>query len=80
MYGDHHWLFDVVSGALLGEALGRTVGAPVREALPRRLDVVPAEPGVAVVGTLQERGVFARLCLPAPAAVATGAAFAAPFD
>jgi membrane-associated phospholipid phosphatase len=29
LYGDHHWASDVVSGALLGEAVGRAVGEPL---------------------------------------------------
>ncbi len=51
LYGDHHWASDLLSGALLGEAVGRSVGAPAREA-QTRVEVVPAGLGVALVGTL----------------------------
>ena len=51
MYGDHHWASDLFSGALLGEAVGRSVGAPAGEERPR-VELVPAGLGVALVGTL----------------------------
>ena len=47
--GDHHWLSDLVSGALLGEAVGRSVGAPSLEPAPKVM-LVPAGAGVALVG------------------------------
>jgi membrane-associated phospholipid phosphatase len=43
--GDHHWMSDIVSGALIGSALGRSVGIAFRhEGPPRsepRLTIVP---------------------------------------
>jgi hypothetical protein len=36
LYGDHHWTSDVISGALLGEAIGRSFGGePVDARSPR---------------------------------------------
>jgi membrane-associated phospholipid phosphatase len=49
-FGDHHWAGDVISGALLGEALGGSVGrafAPNQEDAPE-LSVLPV-PGGAVL-------------------------------
>jgi membrane-associated phospholipid phosphatase len=51
LLGDHHWASDVVSGALLGEAIGRSVGAPAGAARPS-VELVPAGLGVALVGRL----------------------------
>lgn len=48
LLGDHHWTSDVVSGALLGEAVGRSVGGEAR----RSVSIVPTATGFAVTGTL----------------------------
>lgn len=41
--GDHHWASDIVSGALLGEAIGSSVGQSFSESLgvPGTLTIVP---------------------------------------
>jgi hypothetical protein len=46
--GDHHWASDIVSGALLGEALGSSVGYGFSGGESRqapRFGVVPAVDG-----------------------------------
>lgn len=48
-YGDHHWASDLLSGALIGEGVGRAFGAPAPTTSP--VTLVPTGPGVAVVGT-----------------------------
>jgi membrane-associated phospholipid phosphatase len=46
-FGDHHWASDVVSGALLGEAIGGSVGESFAEALgvPGTLSISPLPGG-----------------------------------
>jgi membrane-associated phospholipid phosphatase len=39
--GDHHWSSDIVSGALLGEAIGSSVGQSFSEALGVPGEIVP---------------------------------------
>jgi membrane-associated phospholipid phosphatase len=51
MFSDHHWASDIVSGALLGEAIGRSVGAPLEAGRPR-VELVPTGMGLAIVGSL----------------------------
>lgn len=49
--GDHHWASDVLSGALLGEALGGAVGTGFTPS-PRRASwtLVPAPTGLGIAG------------------------------
>lgn len=51
LYSDHHWTSDIVSGALLGEAIGRSVAGGPADA-PSRVVVVPTPSGIAVAGLL----------------------------
>jgi membrane-associated phospholipid phosphatase len=46
LLGDHHWTSDVVSGALLGEAVGRSFGGARADGVA----IVPAPGGLAVGG------------------------------
>lgn len=48
-YGDHHWASDLLSGALIGEGIGRAFGAPKPDDSP--IALVPAGQGVALVGS-----------------------------
>jgi len=50
--GDHHWASDIVSGALLGEAIGSSVGKSFSEAL--------GVPGALMVSPLQGNGFAAQ--------------------
>ncbi|MEI9941378.1 MAG: phosphatase PAP2 family protein [Pseudomonadota bacterium] len=50
--GDHHWASDIVSGALLGEAIGGSVGKSFSQAL--------GLPGALVVSPLDSRGFAAE--------------------
>jgi len=50
--GDHHWASDIVSGALLGEAIGSSVGQSFSEAL--------GVPGQLVLSPLNGTGFGAR--------------------
>jgi len=49
--GDHHWLSDIVSGALIGEAVGRSMGAPDAKPSNRAWALVPVANGASLVGT-----------------------------
>jgi membrane-associated phospholipid phosphatase len=53
LYGDHHWTSDVVSGALFGEAIGASFGAPANRSSAGQAGVhlVPGPSGVVVVGS-----------------------------
>jgi membrane-associated phospholipid phosphatase len=51
-YGDHHWTSDLVSGALLGEAVGRTFGGRMSRSSDGGLVLVPTASGVAIAGSL----------------------------
>jgi membrane-associated phospholipid phosphatase len=46
LLGDHHWTSDVLSGALLGEAIGRSFGGGADEGPA----VVPSGAGLALGG------------------------------
>ncbi len=48
-YGDHHWASDILSGALIGEGVGRAFGAP--SGPPSAVAVVPAGSGLALRGS-----------------------------
>lgn len=48
--GDHHWASDVVSGALLGEALGSAIGTGFSKET-RSIALVPLPGGVGVAGS-----------------------------
>jgi len=50
--GDHHWASDIVSGALLGEAIGSSVGESFSEAL--------GVPGVLALSPLDDTGFGVR--------------------
>lgn len=50
IWGDHHWTSDVISGALLGEAIGGAIGTGFR-GQERGWSFVPTPGGAAVVGT-----------------------------
>jgi membrane-associated phospholipid phosphatase len=49
LYGDHHWASDVVSGALLGEAIGRSAGGGAGQ--EARMHLVPTGTGLAIAGS-----------------------------
>jgi len=51
-FGDHHWASDIVSGALLGEAIGSSVGKSFSETL--------GVPGALLVSPLDGRGFGAQ--------------------
>ena len=53
IWGDHHWASDVVSGALLGEAVGGAIGTGFRPRTEPRTSwqLVPSVGGGAIVGT-----------------------------
>jgi membrane-associated phospholipid phosphatase len=48
--GDHHWGSDIISGALLGEAIGSSVGQSFSEALGVPGALVLSAPGNASLG------------------------------
>ena len=48
-YGDHHWASDLLSGALIGEGVGRSFGAPATA--PSHVAFVPSPSGLALVGS-----------------------------
>jgi len=50
-YGDHHWASDLVSGALIGESVGRAFGEPSSHASPTSFTLVPSANGAAIVGS-----------------------------
>jgi membrane-associated phospholipid phosphatase len=49
-YGDHHWASDLLSGALVGEAVGRSFGAPAAPSAPFSVTLAPFGSGFSVVG------------------------------
>ncbi len=49
LLGDHHWTSDVISGALLGEAIGRSFGGDPVDA--SHVALVPTPGGAALAGT-----------------------------
>jgi hypothetical protein len=54
LYGDHHWASDLVSGALMGEAIGRSVADRATDAASHgRIEFAPAPLGLGLgfVGT-----------------------------
>ncbi len=48
-HGDHHWASDLLSGALIGEGVGRAFGAP--STAPSPVALVPSGSGFALVGS-----------------------------
>ena len=54
LYGDHHWASDIVSGALIGEAIGRSVGLDLAARAPSSstITLVPMGAGMALIGNL----------------------------
>jgi membrane-associated phospholipid phosphatase len=51
-WGDHHFASDIVSGALLGEAIGSSAGSSFAEpATPKAVAVVPLDDGLLVTWT-----------------------------
>jgi membrane-associated phospholipid phosphatase len=52
LYGDHHWASDIVSGALLGEAIGSSIGQSFSEVL--------GVPGTLLVSPLAGSGFSAQ--------------------
>lgn len=53
VWGDHHWASDVISGALLGEAVGSAIGTGFRGRPEQRSSwqLVPSLGGGALIGT-----------------------------
>lgn len=50
IWGDHHWTSDVISGALLGEAVGSAIGTGFR-GREAAWSLVPMPGGAAIAGT-----------------------------